>query len=62
MIGRVSSKRLVCVAALAVQGLVGGAIMPAVALTAGVAVLLAILVVAESEVRLARSGTPRPNG
>jgi low temperature requirement protein LtrA len=47
MIGRVSPKRLACVAALAVLGLLGGG-MSALALTIWVAALLAILAMSES--------------
>jgi low temperature requirement protein LtrA len=47
MIGRVSPKRLTCVAALAVLGLLGGG-MSALALSGCVAALLAILAVAET--------------
>jgi hypothetical protein len=47
MIGRVSRKRLACVVALVVLGLLGGD-MSALALTIGVAVLLAILAMSEA--------------
>jgi low temperature requirement protein LtrA len=47
MIGRVSPKRLVCVAALAVLALVGGE-MSALALSGCVAVVLAILAISEA--------------
>jgi low temperature requirement protein LtrA len=47
MIGKVARKRLACVVALAVLGLFGGG-MSALALTIGVAVLLAILAMSEA--------------
>jgi O-antigen ligase len=57
MIGRLARKRLACVVALAVLGLLGGD-MSALALTICVAALLAIL--AMSEAGWLRRPAPRP--